>query len=70
MIPAYEGKEPYIFVSYAHKDSSVVFRLVEATESGTTRASSPAQNGPNTSPTTCWARKWCSQFSPPAQLTA
>ena len=29
MIPAYEGKEPYIFVSYAHKDSSVVFRLVE-----------------------------------------
>ena len=29
MIPAYEGKEPYIFVSYAHKDSAVVFRLVE-----------------------------------------
>ena len=29
MIPAYEGKEPYIFVSYAHKDSAAVFRLVE-----------------------------------------
>lgn len=29
MIPAYEGKEPYIFVSYAHKDSPAVFRLVE-----------------------------------------
>ena len=29
MIPAYEGKEPYIFISYAHKDSTVVFRLVE-----------------------------------------
>ena len=29
MIPAYEGKKPYIFVSYAHKDSAVVFRLVE-----------------------------------------
>lgn len=29
MIPAYEGKEPYIFVSYAHKDSAIVFRLVE-----------------------------------------
>ena len=29
MIPAYEGKEPYIFVSYAHRDSAAVFRLVE-----------------------------------------
>ena len=29
MIPAYEGKDPYIFVSYAHKDSAAVFRLVE-----------------------------------------
>ena len=29
MIPAYEGKEPYIFVSYAHKDSAAVFHLVE-----------------------------------------
>ena len=29
MIPAYEGKEPYIFVSYAHKDSPAVFHIVE-----------------------------------------
>ena len=29
MIPAYEGKEPYIFVSYAHKDSAAVFHIVE-----------------------------------------
>ena len=29
MIPAYEGKEPYIFVSSAHNASAVVFRLVE-----------------------------------------
>ena len=29
MIPAYEGKEPYIFVSYAHKDSPTVFRIIE-----------------------------------------
>ena len=29
MIPAYEGKEPYIFVSYAHKDSPPVFHVVE-----------------------------------------
>ena len=29
MIPAYEGKEPYIFVSYAHKDSPTVFHIVE-----------------------------------------
>ena len=29
MIPAYEGKEPYIFVSYAHKDSDQVFRIIE-----------------------------------------
>lgn len=29
MISAYEGKEPYIFVSYAHKDSPRVFRIIE-----------------------------------------
>lgn len=29
MIPAYEGKEPYIFVSYAHKDSASIFRIIE-----------------------------------------
>ena len=29
MISAYEGKEPYIFVSYAHKDSPIVFHIIE-----------------------------------------
>ena len=29
MIPAYEGNEPYIFVSYAHKDSASIFRIIE-----------------------------------------
>ena len=29
MISAYEGNEPYIFVSYAHKDSPSVFRIIE-----------------------------------------
>ena len=29
-LTAYEGKEPYIFVSYAHKDSSLVLPLIEA----------------------------------------
>ncbi|MDO5455300.1 MAG: toll/interleukin-1 receptor domain-containing protein [Eubacteriales bacterium] len=29
MIPAYEGNEPYIFVSYAHKDSPRIFRIIE-----------------------------------------
>ncbi len=27
---AYEGKEPYLFVSYAHKDSSIVLPILEA----------------------------------------
>ena len=26
--PAYKGNEPYIFVSYAHKDSDAVFREI------------------------------------------
>lgn len=29
MIAAYEGDLPYIFVSYAHKDSREVFDLLE-----------------------------------------
>lgn len=29
MIPAYNGSEPYIFVSYAHKDSEAVYRTIE-----------------------------------------
>lgn len=29
MIP-YEGREPYIFISYAHKDSDIVFPIIEA----------------------------------------
>ncbi|MCR5095141.1 MAG: TIR domain-containing protein [Erysipelotrichaceae bacterium] len=27
--PAYEGKEPYIFVSYSHRDSGIVLPLIE-----------------------------------------
>jgi len=27
---AYEGKEPYIFISYAHKDSELVFRVMDS----------------------------------------
>ena len=27
---AYEGKEPYIFISYAHKDTELVFRVMES----------------------------------------
>ena len=30
MIPAYNGNRPYIFVSYAHKDSPLVFPIIEA----------------------------------------
>ena len=29
MVPAYEGKEAYIFVSYAHKDSAAVLPIIE-----------------------------------------
>lgn len=29
-IPAYEGKQPYLFVSYAHKDSNAVLPVVSA----------------------------------------
>ena len=29
MVPAYEGKKPYIFVSYAHADNAVVLPLIE-----------------------------------------
>lgn len=27
--PAYEGNEPYVFISYAHKDTEMVFQVVE-----------------------------------------
>lgn len=30
MIEAYEGEKPYIFISYAHKDSDVVMPIIEA----------------------------------------
>ncbi len=29
MVPAYEGKKEYIFVSYAHKDSEIVLPIIE-----------------------------------------
>ena len=29
-IPAYEGREPYIFVSYAHRNSEKVMPIIEA----------------------------------------
>jgi len=29
MVPAYEGKDPYIFVSYAHKDADFVLPIIE-----------------------------------------
>ncbi len=29
MVPAYEGKKEYIFVSYAHKDSEIVLPVIE-----------------------------------------
>ena len=29
MVPAYNGSEPYIFVSYAHKDSAEVYSTIE-----------------------------------------
>lgn len=28
-LPAYDGNSPYIFISYAHKDSEIVFREIE-----------------------------------------
>jgi len=30
MVPAYEGKNPYIFVSYAHRDSDIVLPVIES----------------------------------------
>ena len=29
MVPAYEGKKPYIFVSYAHADSELVLPVID-----------------------------------------
>ena len=29
MRAAYDGKEPYIFISYSHKDSDIVFRVID-----------------------------------------
>ena len=62
--PAYRGKEPYVFISYAHLDSDRVFaeikRFNEGGTSGMTRGSLRATNGRMRSLKRCQTVPWLS----------
>lgn len=47
---AYQGRDPYVFISYAHKDADIVYPLITQLQqavcgSGTTKASRSAATG-------------------------
>ena len=71
---AYHGDEPYVFISYAHKDAAVVYEEIGvftrlALKYGTTKASRPAMNGPKKSPGRSSIVRYSSLSSHPVRRT-